>query len=81
MPAVSLHLSQKILEVIKAKASAAKIPVSQILREAVEQYLHEEEKRKAKERVLKFFKDKPLGGKKGWENFHRERTGADGCRG
>ncbi len=39
MPAVSFYLSQEILDVVRAKAKAEKIPVSRIISERVKQYL------------------------------------------
>ena len=78
MPAVSFYLSQDSLENVKAKAKAFNVPVSRIIREAVENYLGIEEQKKARERVLKILSEKkPLGGEKEWEDIHQERTFAD----
>ena len=39
MPAVSFYLNQNILDAVRARAKAQKIPVSTIIRKAVEHYL------------------------------------------
>ena len=80
MPAVSFYLKQRVLEGVRAKAAATKKPVSQIISEAVEQYLQTEERLRAKERVLAALDSKPLGGLKEWDSLHEERTSADDCR-
>lgn len=80
MPQLSLYLKDKTLESVRARAVAAKIPVSQVVRLAVETYLATEEKKAARGRVLSFLEGKPLGGKKAWQTLHKERTGADDCR-
>lgn len=80
MPAVSFYLKERVLESVRAKAAASKAPVSQIISEAVEQYLRAEEKKAAKERVLRFLGEKPFGGYSGWKELHKERTAADDCR-
>lgn len=80
MPAVSFYLKDKVLEGVKAKAAAEKMPVSQIISEAVEQYLHATEKREAKERLLSLLKERPFGGMKAWKVLHKERTEADDNR-
>ena len=82
MPGVSFYLEQKALDSVRAKSKARQKPVSQIIREAVEQYLSYDEKKAAKERVLRTLtKDRPLGGLKGYKELHRERTEADADRG
>lgn len=81
MPAVSFYLKERVLESVRAKAAAAKMPVSQIISEAVEQYLHAIEKKEAKERILNILEEKPFGGMKAWKALHKERVGADDCRG
>lgn len=82
MPAVSFYLNKDALENVKAKAKAFNVPVSRIIREAVENYLGIEEQKKARERVLKTLSEKkPLGGEKGWEDIHQERTFSDVDRG
>lgn len=80
MPAVSFYLKERVLERVRAKAAAEKIPVSQIISEAVERYLSTDEKKAAKERVLRFLAEKPFGGYKGWDDLHKERTEADDSR-
>jgi len=80
MPAVSFYLKEKVLERVRAKATAEKMPVSQIISEAVERYLNTEEKKAAKERVLRFLAEKPLGGYEGWNDLHKERNKADDSR-
>lgn len=81
MPAVSFYLKERVLESVRAKAAASKMPVSQIISEAIEQYLHAKEKKEAKERILHILEEKPFGGLKAWKELHKERTGADDCRG
>ena len=82
MPAVSFHLSQEVLETVKARAKAVNVPVSRIIREAVENYFGVDEQKEARERVFKTLSQKrPLGGSKGWEGTHQERTSADVDRG
>jgi len=81
MPAVSFYLKQDVLDAVRAKAKAHKIPVSTIIREAVEGFLKTDETKAAKERVMDFLtREKPLGGIKAWEELHRERTEADADR-
>ena len=81
MPGVSVHLDQKTLDVVKAKSKTSHIPVSQIIRKAIEEYLSFDEKKAAKQRVLNaLIKTKPLGGMKKWEEQHKERTSADADR-
>ena len=81
MPQMSLYLNDKTLESVKAKAAADKLPVSQVVRIAVERYLQSDERKSAKERVAGFLREKPLGGRKGWTALHRDRTEADDRRG
>ena len=82
MPAVSFYLSQEILDAVRAKAKAEKIPVSRIISDAVKQYLEFTENYEAKKRVLRYLtKNKPLGGVEAWEDLHRERNEADDGRG
>ena len=81
MPAVSFYLSQDLLNAIRARASAQKIPVSRIISEAVKEYLKLTESTEAKKRVLKYlFEQKPLGGMDVWKELHKERTAADAGR-
>lgn len=81
MPQMSLYLKEKTLESVKAKAAASKLPVSQVVRLAVEHYLMTDERKNAKGRVSRFLKGKPLGGMKAWTELHKERTEADDSRG
>lgn len=81
MPSVSFYLKENVLESIRVKANISKRPISQLISQAVEQYLHAEEKKAAKERVIHFLEEKPLGGYKAWQALHKERTEADDCRG
>ena len=81
MPGLSLYLSNKTLASVKKKAALAKQPIAQIVKTAVEQYLHEEEKKEAKERIMQFLTKRPLGGTKEWQQIHKERTEADDNRG
>ena len=81
MPQMSLYLNDKTLEDVKAKAAAKKLPVSQVVRLAVEHFLQADERKSAKERVTRFLREKPLGGMKGWTALHKDRTDADDRRG
>ena len=82
MPAVSFYLKQKTLDAARARAQAHGIPVSKIIRDALEQYLEVAETKEARERLLSLLvKEKPLGGMKAWEKLHAERTKADVDRG
>lgn len=80
MPQMSLYLKDKTLESVRAKAAASKLPISQVVRLAVEQYLLTDERKVAKGRVISFLKNKPLGGMKAWTALHKERTEADDSR-
>jgi hypothetical protein len=80
MRSVSINLDPRVLETIRSKAIAANVPVSRILRDAVDLYLKEDEKRAAKLRVLECLKGKPFGGISQWDKHHAERTDADACR-
>ena len=81
MPAVSFYLNQNILDAIRARAKAQKIPVSAIIRKAVEHYLKIAETKAARERILNLLaNEKPLGGVRAWKELHRERTEADADR-
>lgn len=81
MPQMSLYLNDKTLEDVKAKAAAEKLPVSQVVRLAVEHYLQVDARRSAKARVTRFLREKPLGGMKGWAALHKDRTEPDDRRG
>ncbi len=48
MPQMSLYLNDKTLEDVKAKAVAKKLPVSQVIRLAVEHYLQADERKSAR---------------------------------
>jgi len=54
--------------------------MSNIVQEAVEEYLKREEKQEAKRRVLETLKASSFGGIVAWEEFHRERSSEDDCR-
>ena len=77
MPQMSLYLNDKTLENVKAKAAADKLPVSQVVRLAVEHYLQADERKSARARVTRFLREKPLGGMKGWAALHEDRNEAD----
>ncbi|NOY68182.1 MAG: CopG family transcriptional regulator [Deltaproteobacteria bacterium] len=82
MPAVSFYLPQETLNTVRTKAKAENIPVSKIIREAVENHLKTKESIDARQRVLKCLaKKKPLGGMEGWKQLHQERDAADADRG
>jgi hypothetical protein len=82
MPSVSFYLNQKSLDAIRARAKAHKVPVSRVIREAVEQYLKISDTKAARENVLNVLTTKrPFGGIAAWDELHRERTEADNDRG
>ncbi len=79
MPNISVYLNDETLKLISAKSKTDGLPVSTIIREAVEQYLDIVESRNARDRILKTLTSKhPLGE---WEDLHEERTSADANRG
>jgi hypothetical protein len=81
MPAVSFYLKQDVLDSVRAKAQVYNIPVSRIIRQAVEEFLKADETKIAKERILDILtQDKPLGGMNVWDEIHMERTKADDNR-
>ncbi len=81
MPAVSFYLNQDVLDSVRLKAKAENIPISRLIREAIENYLGVEKKKKARDRVLQtLIKERPLGGMEDWEEIHRQRTLADADR-
>ena len=78
MPNISVYLKDKTLKAVKARAKTEKMPLSSIIREAVEEYLDIADSKEARERVFKkLIKAKPL---KNWDTLHEERTTADACR-
>lgn len=79
MPNISIYLNDEILEVVRAKSKAEKLPISTIARDAIEQYLKISESKKARKHLLKtLIKKRPLGE---WEDLHKERNSADAYRG
>lgn len=79
MPNISLYLKDETLEAIHVKAKMENMPLSTIIREAVEQYLGISESKEARNNIYKTLsKEKPLGR---WEEYHKERTQSDVCRG
>jgi hypothetical protein len=81
MPAVSFYLKQDTLDAVRTRAKTLNIPVSTIIREAIEEYIKTDQSRAAKKRVLDMLViNKPLGGMSQWEDIHRERTEADADR-
>ena len=81
MPSIKFYLNQDELENVKARAKAFNIPVSRIIREAVNSYLEIKKQKEARERVLKILSEKkPFGGEQAWMEIHQERTLADADR-
>ena len=81
MPAVSFYLKQDVLDAVRTRAKAQNIPVSTIIREAVEEYIKTDQSKAAKERVIDMLViNKPFGGMSQWEDTHLERTAADADR-
>jgi len=79
MPNISIYLNDETLEVVRAKSRIEKLPLSTIVRSAIEQYLDIAESKKARSHLLKaLVKKQPLGE---WEELHSERTSADAHRG
>jgi len=78
MPNISIYLNDKTLEVVRAKSKIEKLPLSTIVKDAIEQYMAISESKKARNRILKLLVEKrPLGR---WEELHKERTSADANR-
>ena len=81
MPAVRCYLSQDVLENVRAKARVVNVSVSRLIRDAVEKYLDIDGQKEARDRVLeRLSREKPLGGREGWEDIHQERIAADAGR-
>ncbi len=79
MPNISVYLKDETLEAIHAKSKIEHMPLSTIIREAVEQYLGISESKEARNNIYKTLsKEKPLGE---WEEYHKGRTLSDVCRG
>lgn len=78
MPNISIYLTDETLEAVRTRSKTEKIPLSTIIREAVEQYLDMSQSKEARRHVLKtIIGKKPLGK---WEELHKERTSADAHR-
>ena len=78
MPNISIYLNNETLEVVRAKSKVDKLPISMIVRDAIEQYLNISESKKARNHLFKTLtKKRPLGD---WEELHKERTSADAHR-
>ena len=79
MPNISIYLNDETLEVVRAKSRIEKLPLSTIVRSAIEQYLDIAESKKARSHLLKALVKKQALGE--WEELHSERTSADAHRG
>jgi len=78
MPNISVYLNQETFKLIKNKSKLEKLPISSIVRDAIEQYLKTSENKRARHHLLnQLTKKKPLGD---WESLHRERTSEDAYR-
>ncbi|MFA4835214.1 MAG: CopG family transcriptional regulator [Dehalococcoidia bacterium] len=80
MPSITLYLNDDTLNAVKSRAAGRAVAMSNIVQEAVEEYLKREEKQEAKRRVLETLKASSFGGIVAWEEFHRERSSEDDCR-
>lgn len=79
MPNISIYLNDEILEAVRVKSRIEKLPLSAIIKEAIEEYLNISESKKARAHLLKvLIRRRPLGD---WEELHKERTLADAHRG
>jgi len=79
MPNISIYLNDETLEIIRAKSKVEKLPLSAIVKDAIEQYMNISESKKARTHLLKTLTSKrPLGE---WKELHKERTSADADRG
>lgn len=78
MPNISIYLTGETLEAVREKSKIEKIPLSTVIREAVEQYLDISESKDARRHVLKVITGKKPLGK--WKELHKERTLADARR-
>jgi predicted DNA-binding protein len=79
MPNISIYLNEETLKLIKAKSKSERLPVSTIVRDAIEQYLSVSEAMNARTHLLKILsKKRPFGD---WQELHKERTSADAHRG
>ncbi|MBI4823154.1 MAG: hypothetical protein HY805_02845 [Nitrospirae bacterium] len=75
MPNISIYLNDETLEAVRTKSKIQKIPLSTVIREAVEQSLDISESKDARRHVLKVITEKKPLGK--WKELHKERTAAD----
>jgi len=78
MPAVSFYLKKNVLEAVRARAQARKIPISRIISVAVEEYLKTDEMLGARKRVIERIHQAII--PEAWDALHRERTTADADR-
>ena len=78
MPAVSFYLPEETLRALRAEAKGRKTSVSRLIRTAVEAHLDVEDKKKAKDELIKELAGAGLGP---WEEAHRERTEESDDRG
>ncbi len=79
MPNISIYLNDETLEVVRAKSKVEKLPLSTIVKDAIEQYMNISESKKARDHLFKtLIRKRPLGE---WEELHKERTSADAYRG
>lgn len=79
MPNISIYLNDETLEVVRAKSKVEKLPLSTIVKDAIEQYMNISESKKARNHLFKtLIRKRPLGE---WEELHKERTSADAYRG
>lgn len=78
MPNISIYLNNETLEVVRAKSRVDKLPISTIVKDAIEEYLNISESKKARDHLFETLaKKRPLGD---WEELHKERTSADAHR-
>lgn len=81
MPAVSFYLNQHVLESVRAKAHETGQPVSKIITDAVNFFIEEESREKAKSNILELIRNKKVSFDiESWEEIHQERNSADADR-
>lgn len=82
MPTCSVYLDDETLSAIKDLSKQQDIPLSQVVQNALAQYLRKTGRPLARERVLETLRARnPFGKPADWEGTHRERTDADESRG
>ena len=77
MPAISLYLEKELIFRLKREAQKRNVSISCLVREALDKYFAADKKAIAREKVLDWLKQAPLGE---WEEIEKERKLADAYR-